>query len=279
LEVVTVSENCGSAGGFMAGLVKARTCVRCERIWLLDDDNAPRPDALRRLWHAYGLLGADPDNTLLSLRRNQKEQVLAVTQGVPVRFVSNSFVGFHLKLVPARLWRRRARAGRREEPVRLPLVSVGFAPYGGFFFHRAWLDRVGLPDERLYLYGDDQEFSLRFVRAGGRIYLCAASEVVDLEVSWHHRPVASRPWVSPDAAEQRLYYGLRNSVRLEKDFTTSPIAYWANVCAYLGFLLVWGLLRDRRPAHLMRRFRLLLRALRDGRKDCFGKAAHEGPAV
>lgn len=279
LEVVRLAGNLGSAGGFKAGLEQARRRTECEFVWLLDDDNAPRPDALLRLWHAYGVLGSDPDNALLSLRRNQKELVLAVTCGAPVGIAPNAFLGFHLKHVPAKLWRRVARTGPGEERVRFPLVSVGYAPYGGFFFHRSWLDRVGLPDERLYLYGDDHEFSLRFVRGGGRIYLCAASEVVDLETSWHHKRVASRPWVSPGAEERRMYYGLRNRVQLEKAFTTSRIAYWVNACAYLGFLLVVGLLRDRRPGHLVRRARLLLQALRDGRSDRLGKAAHEDPAV
>lgn len=279
LEVVRLAGNLGSAGGFKAGLERARRRTECEFIWLLDDDNAPRPDALLRLWHAYGMLGADPGNALLSLRRNQKEQVLAATCGVPVNVAPNSFLGFHLKHVPAKLRRRLAHAESGEEPVRFPLASIGYAPYGGFFFHRDWLDRVGLPDERLYLYGDDHEFSLRFVRAGGRIYLCAASEVVDLETSWLHKPVASRPWMSPGADERRIYYGLRNRVHLEKAFTTSRFAYWVNACAYLGFLLVVGLLRDRRPGHLAGHFRLLLRAVRDGRSDRLGKAAHEGPAV
>ncbi len=279
LEVVRLSENLGSAGGFKAGLEKAQRRAECEFIWLLDDDNAPRPDALLRLWHAYSVLGADPGNTLLSLRRNQKEQVLAATCGVPVNIAPNTFLGFDLKQVPAKLWRRLVRAGPGEEPVRFPLVSVGYAPYGGFFFHRGWLDRVGLPDERLYLYGDDHEFTLRFVRAGGRIYLCATSEVVDLETSWHHKPVASRPWVSPEADERRAYYGLRNRVQLEKAFVSSRIAYWTNVSAYLGFLLVAGLLRERRPGHFVRRARLLLRALQDGRDDRLGKAVYEGPAL
>lgn len=279
LEVVRLSENWGSAGGFRAGLETARRRAECEFVWLLDDDNAPRPDALLRLWHAYGALGADPGNALLSLRQECKEYVLAATRGVRVKIAPNAFLGFHLKDVPRKLWRRLAPADLSGQPVRFPLVSVGYAPYGGFFFHQSWLERVGLPDDRLYLYGDDHEFSLRFVRAGGRIYLCAASEVVDLETSWHHKPVASRPWVSPGVDERRIYYTLRNRVQLEKAFTTSRIAYWTNACAYLGFLVVTGLLRDRWPRHLVRRVRLLLRALHDGRRDHLGKAAYEDPAV
>lgn len=279
LEVVRLAENRGSAGGFRAGLERVRDRAECEFIWLLDDDNAPRPDALLRLWQAYGTLGADPNHALLSLRPDRKEYLLAATRGVPVTIVPNAFLGFHLKDVPAKV-RRRLRPDRSGGgPIRFPLVSVGYAPYGGFFFHRSWLDRVGLPDERLYLYGDDHDFSLRFVRAGGTIYLCAVSEVVDLEPSWHHEPSASRPWVSPAADDRRVYYAVRNRARLERGFVTSSLAYWANVCAYLGVLAVAGLLGDRRPRELARRMRLLVRAIRDGRGDHPGGAVHEGPAV
>ncbi|HEX7126917.1 MAG TPA: glycosyltransferase [Thermodesulfobacteriota bacterium] len=279
LEVVRLPENRGSAGGFRAGLERVRDRAECEFIWLLDDDNAPRPDALGRLWHAYGALGADPNHALLSLRPDRKEYLLAATCGVPVAITPNAFLGFHLMDVPSKVRRRLSPARPGRAAIRFPLAAVGYAPYGGFFFHRSWLDRVGLPDERLYLYGDDHDFSLRFVRAGGTIYLCAASEVVDLEPSWHHEPSASRPWVSPAADERRVYYAVRNRARLEKAFTTSRIAYWANACTYLGFLVVVGLLGEGRARQVLRRVHLVLRALRDGRSDHRGRAADEGPAV
>jgi hypothetical protein len=41
------------------------------------------------------------------------------------------------------------------------------------------------PNEALYLYGDDHEFTARFVDKGYPIYLVPKSLIKDLERSWH----------------------------------------------------------------------------------------------
>lgn len=272
LTVVRLAQNSGSAGGFKAGLEAVRDLAEIEFVWLLDDDNAPSRSALVRLAHAYACLGEDKRVALLALRPDRKEYLRAATAGQPVSIIPNSFLGFHAREIPRKLGRRlRPRRDPEKNRIRFPLVSVGYAPYGGLLFHRSWLERVGLPEERLYLYGDDHEYTTRIVHSGGEIFLCTSAEIEDLDTSWHLMPTASRPWIDPQADERRIYYGLRNRVWLEKRYTTAPVVYFLNALAYLGFLLTLGLFANRRPRQVFLRLRLLCRAMNDGLHDRLGE--------
>jgi GT2 family glycosyltransferase len=267
VEVLHLDENLGSAGGFKAGLERAKALIEFEFIWLLDDDNVPKPDALECLWHAYCLLGGDPNNALLSLRRDLKEYVLAATRGEPVGFVSNAFLGFHIKDIPVKVWSRIKGFNPYKEPICFPLILVGHAPYGGFFFHRNWLDRIGFPDERLYLYGDDHEYSSRLIQAGGKIYLCTFSEVKDIDTSWNLQPVASRFWAVSKTEEQRIFFTIRNYVYREiSDSKGSKTVFYANMVAYLSFVFFLGFLRGAGVKTLFKRACLIARAIHDGMK-------------
>jgi GT2 family glycosyltransferase len=269
LHVLTLLDNTGSAGGFKAGMQYAAELPGIEFLWLLDDDNVPCPDALERLFDAYRLLGSNPDRVLLSLRRT-------AAQGAPARDARslraprpNSFAGFHWRDVPAKLWRRMCGPRTAEDA---PLRAVHMAPYGGLWFHRRWLGRIGLPDERFYLYGDDHEFSLRFAAAGGRLYLCEPSVVIDVDTSWHHRPTRSHPLVASESDERRLYYTLRNRVFLERRDVTTGWAYRCNRTLYLVYLFALALLRGQAPRALLRRGRLIGAALAAGDEGRLGRA-------
>ncbi len=58
VDVLYLSENLGSAGGFKKGLERAYNDSECEFIWLLDDDNLPMPGSLKILksfWKNFDL--------------------------------------------------------------------------------------------------------------------------------------------------------------------------------------------------------------------------------
>src|SRR3989304_6023624 len=50
IRTVRLPENTGSAMGYKTGLEEAYRCADCEFIWLLDDDNKPRNNALEVLF-------------------------------------------------------------------------------------------------------------------------------------------------------------------------------------------------------------------------------------
>lgn len=276
VQLIRLEKNLGSAGGFCQGLEAAWHVAGAEYVWLLDDDNKPNPDALDSLSLAYRLLGTCQDNALVSLRRSRKEYLEAATRGRKVGIVPNSFLGFHIREWGLRRIRLRSgHDGKAYQRVRYPLVAVGYAPYGGLFFHKSWLQRIGLPDSRFFLYEDDHEYTIRLQRAGGYIYLCAASELTELEPSWGEVSGAAPALVSQRSESTKVYHLVRNRTAIESAFVTSPLIYSINMVLFLGVVFVKGLAKEHHPAHLFRRARLIMSAFSAGRKKDFLKGERQ----
>ena len=267
IHAARLDTNTGSANGYKTGIEIALRETEAELLWLLDDDNKPCEQSLERLLCAYRALGDDPNNALASLRRDRQQYLRAAKDGTMVGLKPNSFFGFHIRDAGCKFGRKLMSKSRQHQvsKLRFPLISIGCVPYGGLLFHRDWIRKICLPDERFYLYADDIEFSSRMVGHGGRIYLCAMSEVEDLEVSWHLWTSASHPMMSSTADLLMLYYQIRNQAYLETRRCVScfPI-YVLNVVAFLGFLAASSLWFDRKPLFTARRIRFLVTAIRDG---------------
>ncbi|MEZ0348751.1 MAG: glycosyltransferase [Thermus sp.] len=264
-------ENLGSAGGFARGIQYAFE-AGAEFLWLLDDDNLPDTFALERLALAYAYLGSNPLNVLSSFRLGQSSQARILVSAKEEQLRPNAFMTIHIATLPQLLSRffHRPRAWTAFAPdsVRFPLVPVPTATYGGLFFHRTWVERVGLPNEALYLYMDDIEYSLRFAEKGGKLYLCAFSLIRDLTPSWNEGDAS--PWFSPQASETRLYYILRNAAWLGRKRATILPLYLAHVALFFVFFFL-GAIKKRLPwPFFVRRLRLYIRAVRDGLRNRLG---------
>lgn len=59
VDVVVMGRNTGSAGGYAAGVRYALKLRWAQYLWLLDDDNRPKPECLATLLTTYGRLRAD----------------------------------------------------------------------------------------------------------------------------------------------------------------------------------------------------------------------------
>jgi len=213
--------------------------------------------------------------------REQMGDLFRVATGEPVAAVfppRSSFSGFHL-FDAGRQLRKAARQVRLLLMRRIPKVSVGkifrervlipFCPYGGLFFHRDVLDRIGYPDERLFLYSDDNEFTWRFTRKGGRLFLIPGSNVEDLENAWRtmrneRDPFFSTHLLSPD--DFRVYYRVRNQVHFEhQEWINNRAVYAVNKWSYLTLMWLWSRMLKKHE-----RFALILRAVRDGEQCRLG---------
>lgn len=270
---VRLEQNTGSAQGFRVGIEAALARTPAAFVWLLDDDNLPGQGALARLLAAQRALGGASGTAVAALRPNIFESVLAARGLMRIRVPENSFLGFHLRLIPEKLLRRlraRQRCGMQGSYA-CPLTAVGYAPYGGLLMHRDLVKRIGLPNDQYYLYGDDYEYSSRIAAQGGGLYLCATSEVRDLELSWHRRPGSVHHLFEPAANLARLHYSVRNRAHLEiSRFVSSALVWRLNAAVYLTAIAAHSIAVHRRPAATLRRLRLVLAALRDGRAQRLG---------
>ncbi|WP_104101249.1 glycosyltransferase [Arthrobacter sp. 08Y14] len=140
---VRSNTNLGGAGGFSLAILTAMASG-ADWIWIMDDDAHPE----------------DPNCLAALLEAAQKHQMdvvlpLVVAPGHP------DTLSFHFRL-DGKLTHDRAQ-----------VEKLGFIPDVGHFFNGALIRadvffRVGLPDLRLFIRGDETDFMIRLRRAGIR---------------------------------------------------------------------------------------------------------------
>jgi len=224
--LIALDTNLGSAGGFKKGLMFAHGQPECELIWLLDDDNFPHENAFSQLLNSYELLGGDC--CLFSLRKDRVpyRKVYNATDVRRKFRPHNAFVNFNIFHGIVRKFLFNV---RREK---LELVPIPYGPYGGMFFSKKMLDVVGYPNEKMFLYLDDHDFSYRMIRAGFSLYLDRRSVVDDLEKSWHgikKYRMFKKFMLLIDGEEMKSYYTIRNLIYFErKYYVNNSVVYAIN---------------------------------------------------
>lgn len=256
IDIISLTENLGSSGGFKKGLERAYAATNCDFVWMLDDDNLPVGNALGTLLNVYAL--KNELCCLVSLRKNRLlYRKIFNKNDVKRKFnPNNGFINYSL-----RHWIRKKFLYSND---RSDIVSIPYGPYGGMFFPKTMLSVIGFPMESMYLYRDDHEFSHRIVKAGYKIYLCRESVVDDLEVSWQGRKkyrFFGRFMIIAHGDETKAYYMIRNSVFFERKFyVTNKVEYAINKFFYTVLLYLVCKITGKPD-----RFRLFERACADGK--------------
>jgi GT2 family glycosyltransferase len=123
-----------------------------------------------------------------------------------------------------------------------PSRPVEFTPTCCALIHRSVFARIGVMDERYFLYWDDTDFMLRAHRAGVRLCLIPNARL------WHHVGALA-------ASEFTLRYATRNHAYYLRKHLAAPLA--ALWCALYATVFALG-------APFSRRRRVQLRAWLDG---------------
>ena len=142
----TLPTNRGGAGGFHDGLGWAID-READLVWLMDDDGLPDPDCLDKLlvetdnldfWGPLVVDEADPDRLVFPIRIPGGTRVVHAVDDV-----------------------RRAAKGDRIDGIVIP--------FNGVLVTKELVDRIGLPREEFFIWGDDHEYRLRAEEAGARV--------------------------------------------------------------------------------------------------------------
>jgi GT2 family glycosyltransferase len=277
LKVIHLAENTGSAGGYRRGMQDAYACKNCEFIWLLDDDNKPKEGALKALiefW--FGLEEEDKEHriALMSYRADREIYKEVILKNKPNLIMGrkNSFLGFHMCETLNELFRRiKIRYFRKIDEIDLfkkKYGRVSAVPFGGMFFHKTLLNNIGYPNQDLFLYADDWDFSYRITNKGGKIILLLNSVIEDLEKSWHRKNKESlfKIYLLEDLEDFRLYYYVRNRVYFERKYLVeNPVVYFFNKLKLLSIVGLFGAIKKRNNIRIIRK------AIRDGNKGKLGR--------
>lgn len=239
-KLITIEQgyNSGSAKGFKKG-IKTALDLDIDFIWLLDDDNLPAENALDMLICTWNAVGIDKSENLalLSFRPDRSifKKAIQVNDPNLILGSNNSFLGFH---IVDKIYGRKLTNDIQKTK---SLGKVSVAPYGGLFFHKDLVKKIGLPDERYFLYGDDYDYTYRITKQGGQILLNTASVVKDLEQSFHLKKkkgkLFSNKLIKTDS-KNRIFYSTRNGIIFEQNFVNNKPIYLLNAFLHIMLTLV-----------------------------------------
>ena len=186
----TLPANTGGAGGFSHGLERA-IAMGADLVWLMDDDGLPEPDCLALLLEHAGDLDfwgpvvvdeADPERLVF-----------------PIRLPGSASVAHRVADVD-----RAARGGRLDDIV---------IPFNGVLVTRELVERIGLPREEFFIWGDDHEYRLRAEAAHARIATVPAARVRHPSVGELGTPMAfGRTTYNHSPSDLKHYCMARNNL-------------------------------------------------------------------
>ena len=259
MHIIWNSLNLGSAKAFKQGLQFAQKLPN-SFIWLLDDDNQPEENALNNL-KAFWVGKSNDVKCLLAYRpdREQYKNAIELDQQDLILGKKNSFSGFHIfdklhKLFPIKMAKPNLeRSGK-----------IPYAPYGGMFFEKDLLETIGMPNEDLFLYADDHDWSYRITKKGYKIMLILDAVIQDIDTSWSVKNKGSYFRNIRTAPAIRVYYSIRNRMIFERDnLVTNQILYALNFWLFKFFMMIFNYRNSN--------YKVFLRAVRDAKTNNLAK--------
>lgn len=268
VSVVHLDKNYGSAKGFGAGLRAARALDEIDYIWILDDDNVPHNNALEILLLELEKSMQCSNPSLIcfaSYRPARFWHSIAIEKSDPEYVVGriNSFMRFHIFDFTKRLKNKICYSlvsNEKNKNIEQRKGQIAVAPYGGLFFNKKILDTIGYPDERYFLYVDDNEFTYRMTSSGICIILILDSIVDDIDMSWDASKKNSFQKLLEDGSDYRVYYSIRNRIHFENKYRVSnKLLYLINMSIWFLILFPFAIFTLR-----IKRFCFIRKAIRDG---------------
>lgn len=203
-EVVYLSENTGGAGGFGAGMDHALNLVNSMQLktdWILvsDDDAFPHDDAIEKMIAYYQKQEVEKQNEIVALSSavvNHGQIHESHRSRIEKDFFRIRFVGVDKKYY-------------NTDGFEIDLFS-----YVGTMIKVSALKNVGTTLRDLFIYGDDNEHSLRLGKIGKLVCVPASVFVHDTlgvetrKIGWHN------------------YYNRRNQLYILKEYF--PLRYFIN---------------------------------------------------
>jgi len=211
--------NCGSAGGFNKGIQWAFK-NNYSRIWCMDDDGYPKEDALENL-----------------LKGEDDKEIRLLNCAVINKKDKRSFV-----------WK--TKNYKYIDDVKNNIIKGVGHPFNGTLIHRTIIERVGVPQTKFFLWGDETEYYYRITKKN-------EIPVYTIANSIHYHPATAfslrRDWDYESA--WKMYYYVRNRFFVHKSkFGNKAMALFNYVCfimAFAGVILIFQKTNRRKKLRFM----------------------------
>lgn len=202
----TTQKNLGSAGGFNTGIEWAYK-HGYSWIWCMDDDGYPKEDALEKI------LEEDMERLCLRncavLNKEDKKTFVWKTGNY------NTIDDVDTKVIK----------------------GIGH-PFNGTMLHRNIVERVGVPQQQLFLWGDETEYYYRITKKNN-IPVCTITDSI------HYHPAAAFTYKNDWDYKKtwKMYFYVRNRFYIHKAKFDNKIIALINYCIFLiaftGVILVY----------------------------------------
>ena len=191
---IYIGYNSGGAGGFSKGLQYSLT-LTSDFTWTSDDDSRFEDvDAIEKL-------------VSLSIRNN-----LDICSPIITDLTDKSKVAFPYRRFLKRVW-------LKDKLVRRELLKGQIHLFNGALFKNSLILKIGTPDEKLFIRGDEREFLLR-AKANGAIYGTATNvEIMHSSGSQEfYHSFKHLPGVPIPHSQEKFAYYLRNRGYLTRKY-------------------------------------------------------------
>lgn len=205
--------NLGGAGGFSLAILKA-VASGAEWVWMMDDDAKPASA-----------------ECLVTLIREAQSRGLDAVVPLVVAPGHTDRLSFFFRL------------GGKVTHDRAELEKLGFLPQKGHFFNGALIRsdvffKVGLPDLRLFIRGDEVDFTIRLRKAGIRFGTATSAVITHPPAFTETRHVFGARWhvIIPDSPFKRYYHYRNRGYLIRRYFRIKSLA--ADAGGYLTYFLL-----------------------------------------
>jgi rhamnopyranosyl-N-acetylglucosaminyl-diphospho-decaprenol beta-1,3/1,4-galactofuranosyltransferase len=137
VEYINLNVNQGGAGGFYNGLLTAFN-NNFDMFWLMDDDGCPDEDSLEQLIMGF----------------NDKIDIIG-----PLIYCDEPNLS-HSKYLVNNLM------SENISEIKTVLYSYPVHPFNGTLIKRRVVEKIGFPIKELFIWGDEQEYRLRWIKEG-----------------------------------------------------------------------------------------------------------------
>jgi len=224
-DIITIKQkNLGSSGGQYTSMKTAYT-MDYDWIWVMDDDVEPELNCLEVLMENPN------ENEVKSALRYTPENKPFLSEIIKVN-MSNPFKSIWSKIIS-------------DDDIKNKETCVQGLTFEGPLFHRNVIEKIGYPENKFFIYGDDTEYSIRAIKAGFTLKMVSSAKLnrkleapdLNLEFSWKH------------------YYMIRNLIAIDV-LNGSSMVRWIRPW---GYLLRW-LMR----CNSLENIKTVLNAFKDG---------------
>lgn len=229
--LTVLGQNTGSAGGFGRGIKEVANYSKNneDRLLILDDDSYAEFDALDKIDYLENVLNYTQRH-IWSLKRLQIDESPERDNNsfdYSAEYYYNSFYRFSITNI---FNRDKFRVQRNAQNIK----HMVFAPYSGLLISLAVINSVGFPDEKMYLYSDDIEYTFRISESGVDILQVFDANIRDIAGSWYDSSndnVHDAFFEGPEE-NYRALYAYRNEAYLakyvmQKDRILGTLNYYA----------------------------------------------------